>query len=333
VIQAFEDLGKLDNTLIIYINGDNGTSAEGGPLGTPNEVAFFNGVSVPVDAQLAKFYDVWGTEQTYNHMSAGWSWMFDAPFSWFKQNASQLGGTGQTAACYISLDLATVDASDLYRNFCQGRHLRQTGLGRGTIAGEDVAEINVVLAKAMPVVSVTAAMKSRHWNAEGKCAIAQQRQIEAVATEGHEDWAGPTAIHGKGFDEAEQYLGLGLFTDRSAADLGHRPRAAAIFPLGVEGGDGDDPVDRHLEEDRRRVLVIARVTFSQHPSDFGIMRAVRLCKKAARYVEVGNGFNVEENQHCHGLIRNAIRNGPGVAYTTTSEPPVTTRLHHPHYRE
>jgi arylsulfatase A-like enzyme len=44
VIQAFQDLGKLDNTLIIYINGDNGTSAEGGPMGTPNEVAFFNGV-------------------------------------------------------------------------------------------------------------------------------------------------------------------------------------------------------------------------------------------------------------------------------------------------
>jgi arylsulfatase A-like enzyme len=95
VIQAFEDLGKLDNTLIIYINGDNGTSAEGGPLGTPNEVAFFNGVQVPVDIQLAKFYDVWGTEQTYNHMSAGWSWCFDAPFAWFKQNASQLGGTNQ----------------------------------------------------------------------------------------------------------------------------------------------------------------------------------------------------------------------------------------------
>ena len=45
MIQAFEDLGKLDNTLIIYINGDNGTSAEGGPLGTPNEVAFFNGLN------------------------------------------------------------------------------------------------------------------------------------------------------------------------------------------------------------------------------------------------------------------------------------------------
>ena len=97
VIQAVEDIGKLDNTLIIYINGDNGTSAEGGPMGTPNEVAFFNGVAVPIEAQM-KFYDVWGTEQTYNHMSAGWSWAFDTPFTWFKQNASRLGGIRQCMA-------------------------------------------------------------------------------------------------------------------------------------------------------------------------------------------------------------------------------------------
>ena len=95
VVQAIEDMGKLDNTLIIYINGDNGTSAEGGPLGTPNEVAFFNGINaMPVNVQM-KWYDVWGTEQTYNHMSAGWSWAFDTPFTWFKQNASKLGGIGQ----------------------------------------------------------------------------------------------------------------------------------------------------------------------------------------------------------------------------------------------
>ena len=95
VVQHFQDLGKLDNTLIIYINGDNGTSAEGGPLGTPNEVAFFNGLNkLPAEVQL-KFYDVWGTEATYNHMSAGWSWAFDTPFSWFKQNASALGGINQ----------------------------------------------------------------------------------------------------------------------------------------------------------------------------------------------------------------------------------------------
>ncbi len=95
VVQHFQDLGRLDNTLIIYINGDNGTSAEGGPLGTPNEVAFFNGLNeIPADVQL-KWYDVWGTEATYNHMSAGWSWAFDTPFDWFKQNASRLGGVNQ----------------------------------------------------------------------------------------------------------------------------------------------------------------------------------------------------------------------------------------------
>ncbi|HNP36858.1 MAG TPA: arylsulfatase [Woeseiaceae bacterium] len=97
VVQTIEDMGKLDDTLIIFINGDNGTSAEGGPTGTFNEVAFFNGVAPPVETQM-KWYDVWGTEETYNHMSAGWSWMFDTPFSWFKQNASKLGGIRQNMA-------------------------------------------------------------------------------------------------------------------------------------------------------------------------------------------------------------------------------------------
>ena len=98
VVKAFEDAGRLDNTLIIYINGDNGTSAEGGPMGTPNEVAFFNGLgNLPAEVQM-KFYDVWGTQYTYNHMSAGWSWAFDTPFDWFKQNASRLGGINQNMA-------------------------------------------------------------------------------------------------------------------------------------------------------------------------------------------------------------------------------------------
>jgi arylsulfatase len=97
VIKGFEDLGKLDNTLIIYQCGDNGTSGEGGPEGTYNEVAFFNDYRPPVDVQM-KFYDAWGTEFTYPHMSAGWSWAFDTPFDWFKQNASRFGGTNQCMA-------------------------------------------------------------------------------------------------------------------------------------------------------------------------------------------------------------------------------------------
>jgi arylsulfatase len=95
VVQHLKDIGEYDNTLIIYINGDNGTSAEGGPVGTPNEVAWFNGVSeIPVETQM-KWYDVWGTEETYNHMAVGWTWAFDTPYPWMKQIASQLGGIRQ----------------------------------------------------------------------------------------------------------------------------------------------------------------------------------------------------------------------------------------------
>jgi arylsulfatase A-like enzyme len=93
VIQAVEDMGKLDNTLIIYISGDNGSSAEGTLIGTPNEVAMFNGVEVPVEDQLKYFYDAWGSNKTYNHMAVPWSWAFDTPFSWTKQIASHFGGT------------------------------------------------------------------------------------------------------------------------------------------------------------------------------------------------------------------------------------------------
>jgi arylsulfatase len=98
VIQAIEDMGKLDNTLIIYISGDNGSSAEGTLIGTPNEVAMFNGVEVPVADQLKFFYDAWGTDRTYNHMAVGWTWAFDTPFSWTKQIASHFGGTRQGVA-------------------------------------------------------------------------------------------------------------------------------------------------------------------------------------------------------------------------------------------
>jgi arylsulfatase len=98
VIQEAEDEGKLDNTLVIYIEGDNGNSAEGTLVGTPNEVAMFNGVVVPVEDQLKYFYDVWGSDKTYNHMAVPWTWAFDTPFSWTKQIASHFGGTKQGMA-------------------------------------------------------------------------------------------------------------------------------------------------------------------------------------------------------------------------------------------
>ncbi|GAA3110279.1 arylsulfatase [Rhizobium viscosum] len=97
VIQAVDDLGKLDNTLVIYIEGDNGTSAEGSTLGTPSELLSIQGINVPVADQL-KFYDAWGSDRTYPHMSVAWSWAFDTPFKWTKQVASHFGGTRQGMA-------------------------------------------------------------------------------------------------------------------------------------------------------------------------------------------------------------------------------------------
>jgi arylsulfatase A-like enzyme len=94
VIQAVEDVGKLDNTLIIYISGDNGTSAEGSTIGTPFDLAAIQAIDIPVETQL-KFYDVWGSALTTPHMSVAWSWAFDTPFKWTKQVASFFGGTRQ----------------------------------------------------------------------------------------------------------------------------------------------------------------------------------------------------------------------------------------------
>jgi arylsulfatase len=114
VIQAVDDLGKLDNTLIIYISGDNGGSAEGGLSGTPNEMTFFNGVEVPV-AQQMKWYDVWGSDQTYPHMAAGWTWAMDTPYKWTKQVPSFFGGTRNGMA--ISWPKLIKDAGSIRNQF------------------------------------------------------------------------------------------------------------------------------------------------------------------------------------------------------------------------
>jgi arylsulfatase len=94
VIQAVEDMGQLDNTLIIYISGDNGASPEGTVNGTPNEFTSFNSLTVPVTEQFL-FYESWGSDLTFPHYSAGWAWAFDTPFQWCKQVASHFGGTRQ----------------------------------------------------------------------------------------------------------------------------------------------------------------------------------------------------------------------------------------------
>ena len=97
MIKEVEDEGKLDNTLIIYICGDNGTSAEGSLVGTPFDMAALEAITMPVADQL-KYIDAWGSDKTQPHMAVAWAWAFDTPFKWTKQIASHFGGTRQGLA-------------------------------------------------------------------------------------------------------------------------------------------------------------------------------------------------------------------------------------------
>jgi arylsulfatase A-like enzyme len=92
MLQAFEEVGQADNTLVIYVAGDNGTSGEGGQNGMFNEYTYFNGVQEKVEDMLKKI-DQWGGPETYPHMASGWAVAFDSPFGWMKQVPSDFGGT------------------------------------------------------------------------------------------------------------------------------------------------------------------------------------------------------------------------------------------------
>ena len=92
LVQSIEDLGQLDNTLVFYIVGDNGASAEGTMNGVLNEMTYFNGVQESVP-EILKHIDDLGGPNSYGHYAAGWAVAGDTPFAWTKQIAGSLGGT------------------------------------------------------------------------------------------------------------------------------------------------------------------------------------------------------------------------------------------------
>ena len=94
LVDAIEGIGELDNTLFVYIMGDNGSSAEGGLIGTFNELLSLNGIFgvETVDSMLA-IADDWGGPDSFPHMAAGWTVATDTPFKWTKQVAGDYGGT------------------------------------------------------------------------------------------------------------------------------------------------------------------------------------------------------------------------------------------------
>ena len=92
LVAQLEAIGELDNTLFFYIVGDNGSSAEGGPEGTYNEMMALNGIVGKAD-QMMDHIDEWGDPSTFPHFAIGWAWAGNTPFQWTKQVASHFGGT------------------------------------------------------------------------------------------------------------------------------------------------------------------------------------------------------------------------------------------------
>jgi arylsulfatase len=93
VLKTVEDMGESDNTLVIYIQGDNGGSAEGTLQGNLNEVVMLSGEAEESIGYLESMMGEMGGPETYGHFPVGWAWAINAPFQWTKQMASHFGGT------------------------------------------------------------------------------------------------------------------------------------------------------------------------------------------------------------------------------------------------
>ncbi len=164
VIQEVQDEGKLDNTLIIYIVGDNGTSAEGTLYGTFNTMTAYNGImDVPMPLQLLHYAD-WGSDKTDPHMSVGWSWAFDTPFKWTKQVASHFGGTRQGLA--ISWPVHITDVGGIRTQFHHVIDIVPTILEATGIKAPE--EVNGIKQKPIEGVSMAYTFDKANANAPSK---------------------------------------------------------------------------------------------------------------------------------------------------------------------
>jgi arylsulfatase A-like enzyme len=186
VIQSVEDLGELDNTLIIYISGDNGPSAEGMLNGTPNEFTTFNGVPVPVKAQLL-WYPFWGSDKTFPHYAAEWAWAMATPFKWVKQVASHFGGTAQGMA--MSWPGHITDVGGVRRQFHHFVDIVPTILEATGIPQPDT--INGIKQRPMDGVSMAYTWNKDHANDSSK-RLTQYFEMLGNRAIYHEGWVACT---------------------------------------------------------------------------------------------------------------------------------------------
>ena len=244
VIQAVQDMGKLDNTLVIYISGDNGSSAEGSPVGTPNEVAQFNSVEVPVADQLKYFYDAWGSDRTYNHMAVGWTWAFSTPYKWTKQVASHFGGTRNGMA--IAWPARIKDAGGIRNQFHHVIDVVPTILEATGIAAP--ATVDGIAQKPIEGVSMVYTWDKANANAPS---ARKTQYFEMFGNRGiyHDGWyantrpiSPPWALGATPPTGRDERLQVGALRPLQGLDAVERPRR--VQPGQAEGDAGDSSCRR-----------------------------------------------------------------------------------------
>ena len=120
MLATLDELGERDNTMVLYIFGDNGASMEGTPTGSFNELTMQNGIALTAEQQLALIEEhgglaAWGGPETAPHYAAAWGWAGNTPFQWGKQVASHLGGTRNPMV--VSWPRGITDAGGLRTQF------------------------------------------------------------------------------------------------------------------------------------------------------------------------------------------------------------------------
>jgi len=195
VIQAGRRYGQLDNTLIIYIDGDTAPVPKEPWSARPTSTPPTNGIlDFPIAEQL-KFYDIWGSAHTYPHMAVAWSWAFDTPFKWTKQIASHFGGTRQGLA--ISWPNRIKDAGGMRHQFHHVIDIVPTILEATGIQAPEY--FNGIKQKPMEGVSMVDTFDKANADAPS---TRKTQYFEMIANRGiyHDGWyANTTPPHGLGY--------------------------------------------------------------------------------------------------------------------------------------
>lgn len=225
IVDAIEQTGELDNTLIIYIAGDNGASAEGSMTGTASAVAMLNGVEFPIEETM-KFMDRWGEPGTDVHYAVGWSWAMNTPFQWMKQVASHFGGTRNPMV--VSWPKKIKDQGGLREQFHHINDIAPTLLD--VIGIQQPEHVNGIKQKPMEGVSFAYTFADDGAEIKGQ---KKTQYFELIGNRGvyHDGWMA-SAFHKEPWDTAgskpfdgDNWELYDLATDFSQAD-----DVAALFP-------------------------------------------------------------------------------------------------------